>query len=63
MEYLNVYDDNLSLLNKKVKRGEQLPPNEHILITIIYIENNNHEFLIQKNKGINTSIINKNYEN
>ena len=48
MEYLNVYDDNLSLLNKKVKRGEQLPPNEHILITIIYIENNNHEFLIQK---------------
>lgn len=48
MEYLNVYDDNLSQLNKKVKRGEQLPPNEHILITIIYIENNNHEFLIQK---------------
>ena len=49
MEYLNVYDDNLSQLNKKVKRGEHLPPNEHILITIIYIENNNHEFLIQKN--------------
>lgn len=48
MEYLNVYDDNLSPLNKKIKRGEPLLPNEHILITIIYIENNNNEFLIQK---------------
>lgn len=49
MEYLNVYDNNKNLLDKKVIRGTTLGENEHIMITIIFLENDKSEYLMQKN--------------
>lgn len=48
MEYLNVYDNNKNLLDKKVIRGTPLGENEHIMITIIFLENDKSEYLMQK---------------
>ena len=39
MEYLRVYDNNKKPLDKKVLRGTPLKENEHILISLIFIEN------------------------
>lgn len=39
MEYLRVYDNNKKPLDKKVLRGIPLKENEHILISLIFIEN------------------------
>ena len=46
MEYLNLYDREGKLLNKKGIRGEK--HNDLVGIVIIFIENSKGEFLIQK---------------
>lgn len=48
MEYLGVYDENKINLGKKIARGEKLLDNEHILIALVFIENSDGLFLIQK---------------
>ena len=51
MEYLDVYDNNGKPTGRKVLRGdkeEEFDEKEHIPISIIFIENDNKEFLIQK---------------
>lgn len=48
MEYLGVYDENKINLDKKIARGEKLLDNEHILIALVFIENSDGLFLIQK---------------
>ena len=48
MEYLDIYNEKKEKLNKKVKRGDKILDNEHILVTVIFIENSEGEFLIQK---------------
>ena len=51
MELLDVYDDNGNKTGKVVERGISdtcFLANEHIAVAIIYIENSNGEFLIQK---------------
>ena len=51
MELLDVYDDNGNKTGKVVERGtpdSSFLNNEHIAVAIIYIENSNGEFLIQK---------------
>lgn len=50
MELLDVYDDNGKKTGKVVERGtnNSFREGEHIAVAIIYIENNNNEFLIQK---------------
>lgn len=48
MEYLSVYNERREKLNKKIARGEKLLDGEHILISIIFIENNEGKFLMQK---------------
>lgn len=51
MELLDVYDNNGHKTGRVVERGnknESFNENEHIAVAIIYIENNNNEFLIQK---------------
>ena len=47
MEILDLYDDNGNLLNKTVVRGEHFD-NGNIMISIVFINNSNGEFLIQK---------------
>ena len=48
MEYLDIYNEKKEKLNKKVKRGDKILDNEHILVTVIFIENSEGELLIQK---------------
>lgn len=50
MEYLGIYNDEGKATDKKVIRGEklELEENEHIAVAIIFIENSEGKFLIQK---------------
>mgnify|MGYP002853424098 CR=1 FL=1 len=51
MELLDVYDDQGQKTGKIIERGVlngSLNDREHIAVAIIFIENSNHEFLIQK---------------
>ena len=53
MELLDVYDDNGQRTGRIVERGSKdFKEGEHIAVAIIYIENSNHEFLIQKTSEI-----------
>ena len=61
MELLDVYDNNGNRTGRVVVRGDksiELNSNEHIAVGVIYIENDQGEFLIQKTskeKGDNYS--------
>lgn len=51
MELLDIYDNNGNVTGRKIVRGDKtakLNKNEHIAIAVIFIENDNGEFLIQK---------------
>ena len=51
MELLDVYNDSGKKINKVIERGTNTyscATGEHIAVAIIYIENDNSEFLIQK---------------
>jgi len=51
MELLDVYDNNGNVTGRTIIRGDKtavLNENEHIAIAVIFIENENGEFLIQK---------------
>lgn len=51
MELLDVYDDYGNVTGRTIVRGDKsavLNENEHIAVSVIFIENNNGEFLIQK---------------
>ena len=51
MEYLDVYDDEGKVTGRKIVRGDKnaiLGEHEHIAVGVIFIENDNGEFLIQK---------------
>ena len=51
MELLNVYDNEGNVTNRVVPRGDKsviLNDNEHIGVVVVFIENSNGEFLIQK---------------
>lgn len=51
MELLDVYDNNGNVTGRTIVRGDKtaiLNENEHIAVAVIFIENDNGEFLIQK---------------
>ncbi len=49
MELLDVYDDNGNVTGKVIERGNKsLNKGEHIAVGVIFIENDNGEYLIQK---------------
>ena len=48
MEYRDLYNSDRILTGEKILKGEQIPENNYIMMVVIFIENNNHEFLIQK---------------
>lgn len=45
---LDIYNEKKEKLNKKIKRGDKLLDNEHILVAVIFIENSEGKYLIQK---------------
>ena len=55
MEILSIFDNNGNLTNKTVVRGSKikLDDNEHIGVAIIFIENDEGNFLIQKSSKEN----------
>lgn len=48
MELRDLYDSNRNLIGKTIKKGEEIPDNTYIMIVVIFIQNDNNEFLIQK---------------
>ena len=49
MELLDIYDSHGNLTGRKIARGDKrLGNDEHIAISVIFIENNSGKFLIQK---------------
>ena len=51
MELLDIYDDNGKRTGRTVVRGDkaaEFNEHEHIAVAVIFIENDNHEFLMQK---------------
>ena len=51
MELLDIYDDYGKTTGRVIKRGDKsvkLSKNEHIAVSVIFIENSKGEFLIQK---------------
>ena len=54
MEYLDLYDKNKNKIGKKILRGSKIPENTYIMLSLIFIENKNGEYLFQmtsKEKG------------
>ena len=54
MEYLDLYNEKKEKTGKTIVRGEQIPVGLYKMISVIFIENNNNEFLFQftsKEKG------------
>ena len=51
MELLDVYDDNGKITGRTIVRGDKtaiLNEHEHVAVAVIFMENDNGEFLIQK---------------
>ena len=50
MEYLQLFDDNKEMLDEKILRSEKknVQNGRYFMIVLIFIENDNHRFLIQK---------------
>jgi ADP-ribose pyrophosphatase YjhB (NUDIX family) len=50
MEYLQLFDNKRNMLNEKIARSEKynVTTGKYFMVTLIFIENNEHKFLIQK---------------
>ena len=48
MEKRDLYDINRNLIGKSIEKGETIPDNTYIMMVVIFIQNDNNEFLIQK---------------
>lgn len=50
MEYLDLYDNNRNLIGEKILRSKNMKPEigKNIIIVIVFIENSEGKFLIQK---------------
>lgn len=48
METRDLYDINRNLIGKTIKKDDKIPDNTYIMMVVIFIQNNNNEFLIQK---------------
>lgn len=57
MEWLQVFDINENLINKKILRGETPIANEYIMIVYIFIKNSNNKYLLERNAASNKWVI------
>lgn len=50
MELLQIFDENKNMLNESIERDKkkELPEGKYFMIILLFIENNEHKFLIQK---------------
>lgn len=48
MEIRDLYDENKILTKETIKKGEKVPKGRYYITVVVWIQNNNNEFLIQK---------------
>ena len=48
MEKRDLYDENRELTGETVYKGEQIPEGKYIIVVLVYIQNSEGKFLIQK---------------
>ena len=48
MEIRDLYDINRNLIGKTIKKNETIPANTYIMMVVVFIQNDNNDFLIQK---------------
>lgn len=48
METRDLYDINRNLIGKIIKKDDKIPDNTYIMMVVIFIQNSNNDFLIQK---------------
>lgn len=48
MEIRDLYDENKILTKEIIKKGEKVPKGRYYITVVVWIQNNNNEFLIQK---------------
>ena len=48
MEILDLYDDNGKLLNETIPRDEKVAAGKNIMLSVIFIKNEEGKYLIQK---------------
>ena len=48
MEQRDLYDKNRNLTGKKIYKGEEVPEGSYIVVVLVYIQNSEGKFLIQK---------------
>ena len=48
MEKRDLYDINKNLIGKSIYKDDEIPNNTYILVVVIFIQNDNNEFLIQQ---------------
>jgi len=48
MEILDLYDDNFNKLDETIVRGNSIPSGKNIMLSVVFIENKDNKYLIQK---------------
>ena len=51
MEKRDLYDINRNLIGKTIEKNETIPTNTYIMVVVIFIQNDNNEFLIQNDNN------------
>lgn len=57
MEWLQVFDIEENIINKKILRGESPIGNEYIMIVYIFIKNSDNKYLLEKDISSNKWVI------
>ena len=48
MEKRDLYDSERNITGKTILKGEKIPPNRYIIVVLVFIQNSEGKFLIQK---------------
>lgn len=48
MEILDLYDNSFNKLNKTIVRGDVIPQDKNIMLSVVFIKNSKGDYLIQK---------------
>ena len=52
MEQRDLYDVNRKLIGKTIFKGDSIPENSYIIVVLVFIQNSEGKFLIQKRSKI-----------
>lgn len=52
MELRDLYDENKNLTGETIYKGEEVPKGRYYITVVVFIQNSNNEFLLQKERKI-----------